>query len=348
MIKIKKFRIILFCLSLLMVSCVKHEVSFKGESDIGADGTLNRSAAMQIMITGERDTADDSSGLGLFYEENYVSPDENLFEITREYHDSVLTISWTGEITPDKMPVGDYIHKSKDGATAINDISVKMKNRWFYKDIEYRETFEDPVDTVKYYPVIRQRLGEASGIILGSGALKGIPDSAGARDLLKGIETEGGIDLFRGIIADPSGIDSLSQIYDGKIAEVSDSLAGFRGVKENPDSLGRLIHNIYDAAWDTLMSDHPGIFGSFPIGDIDIHNFTIRVSAPGCLVGTNCDTTTSKASVWTFNRMDFFARQYAMELTVRHWLWWNVGITVVVVALILFFILGASRRKKTI
>jgi hypothetical protein len=163
---------------------------------------------------------------------------------------------------------------------------------------------------------------------------------------LKEIETEGGIDLFRGIIAEPGNFDSLSGVYDRKITEAADSLAGFRGIKENPDSLGRIIHDVYDAAWDTLLSDHPGLFGSFSVDDIDIHNFMIEVTAPGCLIGANCDSTVNKASIWSFNRMDFFAREYALELTARRWLWWNVAISVVVIALALFLLIRPWRRKK--
>ena len=336
------------CLSLLGVSCVTHDVSFKAESNVAGDGGLQRTASMQIIISGERETADDSTSLALFYDEHYLAPDTAIFDITRQYHDSVLTFSWTGEIAPGQMPVGDYFHKPKGGSAAKNEISVDVKNRWFYKDIDYRETFSDPVDTAKYFPLIQSGLEKASNDILSRRAFKGMRDTADARVLLKSIENEGGLELFRGLIADPSGLDSLSGIYDNTIAAVSDSLAGFAGVKENPDSLGRLVHNIYDAAWDTLLSDYPGLFGSFRIDDIDIHDFVIEVTLPGCGITSNSDTTVNGTLTWNFSRVDFFARVLTLEASSRLWQWWNVGITVVAVAVILFLIFRPFRKRKVV
>ena len=257
-----------------------------------------------------------------------------------------MTVSWAGMITPERMPVSDYIHKSKEGSTAINSVSISIKNRWIYKDIIYTETFSDPVDTVKYFPMIRSQLSRASEFVLKQDALRGVRDRDGAVGLLKGLETEAGLDLFRAILADPARLDTISVIYDDRISIISDSLAGFEGVKQNPDSLDRLLHDVYDAAWDTLFSDHPGLFGSFALDDMDVHNFRVEVAAPGCLINSNSDTTINGISAWSFNRMDFFARDYTIEIISRQWRWFNVVITLLAIAIVLFFILRPVRRAR--
>ena len=281
-----------------------------------------------------------------FYDDNYVVPDESLFEISRGYGESVLAVSWEGNITSENMPVSDYFHKSEEGSTAINSVLITMENRWVYKDIIYTETFSDPVDTAKYFPTIRSQLSKASEFIMSQDALSGIRDYDRAHELLNLIETTAGLDLFRKILVDPAQLDTIAVIYDERISIVSDSLAGFAGVKQNPDSLDRLIHDVYDAAWDTLFSDHPGLFGSFALDDIDVHNFRVEVIAPGCLISSNADTAINGVLAWSFNRMDFFARDYTIEIVSRQWRWYNVAVSVLVIAIILFFILRPIRRNK--
>ena len=345
MIRVKGFAVLLICFAISILSCVKHEVSFTARSDVSDDGSIYRKGSMAIQISGDRDMGEDSLKATEFFESNYIMPDENMFDISRVCRDSVLIISWEGRIDPGGGSVSDYIHKSKDGPNAINRISIVVKNRWIFRDVIYRETFSDPVDTTQYFPLIQSRLSGASEFILRHEALKGIRDNDEARELLSGIEKEAGLDLFRGILADPAGFDTLATIYDSYISIVADSLAGFAGVKQNPDSLDRLIHNVYDAAWDTLLSDHPGLFGSFAIDDIDIHNFRVEVAVPGCLTGSNSDSTLNGVSIWTFNRMDFFAREYTIDIAARQWRWLNVALTLLVIAVILFFGLRPVRRS---
>lgn len=346
MIRIRIFGLFLAVLSIGLLSCVEHEVSFQADSMINNDGSLSRRGSLEIRISGERDVEEDSLKLTQFYNDNYVIPDETLFGISLDYADSVLTVSWEGEIAPGNMPVSDYIHKSKEGSAAINSISVTRKNMWVYRDIVYRERFSDPVDTIKYFPMIQSGLSKASETILSHYALKGIRDSDRVAGLLYSLEAEAGLDLFRKILEYPSQFDTLSGMYDDQISIIADSLAGFEGVKQNPDSLSRLIHDVYDAAWDTLLSDHPGLFGSFGIDDMDMHNFRVEVTVPGCLMNSNADTTVNGMLTWSFNRMDFFARDYDIEILSRQWRWLNVIITVLVIAVILFLILRPVRRGK--
>jgi hypothetical protein len=344
--RVKVIGVFLTCIAVGSISCVKHETLFSAHSDISDDGSIDRKGSMEILVSGDRDVSKDSLNAAQFYSENYVAPDENLFDISRDFRDSLMIISWEGRISAEDIPVSDYIHKSKEGSTAINNISITVRNRWVYKDIIYTETFSDPVDTVKYFPMIRTRLSGASESILKHEALKGIRDYDGAGKLLDRLETTAGLDLFKGILADPAQFDTISEIYDENISIVADSLAGFAGVKQNPDSLDRIIHNVYDAAWDTLLSDYPGLFGSFALDDFDIHNFRVEVVAPGCLISSNSDTTIGGVSAWSFDRMDFFARDYSIEMVARQWRWFNVAVTVLAIAVVLFFILRPVRRKR--
>jgi hypothetical protein len=346
MIRIKSIALLIACMSVASISCVKHEVSFTARSDVESDGAINRKGRLEIRITGDREISADSLQLTQFYEENYVAPEGSLFKISRSLDDSVLAVSWEGTIPLEQLPVSDYIHKSKEGSTAINSITVAKKSRWIYKDITYIETFSDPIDTARYFPMIRAGLSEATQGILDHEVMKGLRDREGADNLLQGIEKEAGLDLFRRILQNPAEFDTVSEIYDERISMVSDSLAGFAGVKQNPDSLSRLIHDAYDAAWDTLLSDHPGIFGSFAFDDIDLHDFTIEVAVPGCLISTNADTTINGVSAWSFNRVEFFARSFTIEVSARYWSWINIAITVVIIAIILFLILGPVRKSR--
>jgi len=344
---INKWNIILICSGMFFASCVKHEANFKARSEIKTDGSFYRSGEMKIGISGERNVEEDSLNIWGFYTDSYVMPDENRFSVSHTFGDSSLTVYWDGTIAPQSEPLGDYIHKSKEGPAAINNISVQIKSRWIYKDITYVETFSDPVDTATYFPLIETRLSGASDYVLNHDALKGIRDKEEAGKLLDNLESEAGLDLLRGILKNPAGFDSLSAVYDSRITTLADSLAGFAGVKQNPDSLGNLIHNVFDAAWDTLLSDHPGLFGSFSIDDIDVHNFRVEVEMPGCLLNSNADSTFNGVALWEFNRLDFFAREYTIEIAARQWRWVNVAITIIVLALILFAVLRPIRKGKT-
>lgn len=346
MMRIKAFGLILTCLAIGLSACVKNEVSFTARSDMDNKGNIGRKGSLEIRISGDRDISEDSLKLTQFYNENYIVPDESLFDYSLSYGDSTLAVSWKGDIARENMPVSDYVHKSREGSAAINSISVIERNRWIFRDISYTETFSDPVDSTRYFPLIRQQLSKASGSILDDKALKGIGNREGAEKLLGNIETVAGIDLFKKILENPAAYDTVSSIYDDQIYMVSDSLAGFAGVKQNPDSLNRLIHDVYDAAWDTLLSDYPGLFGSFAFDDINIHDFRIEVVAPGCIIKSNSDTTISGAQVWSFNRLDFFARHYTIEMVARNWQWFNIAITVIAIAIILFVILGPVRKSR--
>ena len=333
-------------MSLGALSCVKHDVSFSARSEIGKDGSIERTGSIEIRISGERDASQDSLAMEVFYADNYIVPDWNYFDVTSDYHDSVHVISWKGIISPDSLPISDYIHKSKDGPMAVNTISVERKNRWIYSDLLYSETYSDPVDTARYFPEIRSQLSMASDAVLKYKALAGIRDHDDATELLDHMETIAGLDLFRAIIDNPEAYDTVSTVYEDCVSSIADSLAGFAGVKQNPDSLGRLIHDTFDAAWDTLLSDHPGLFGSFPFDDIDEHNFKVEVTAPGCILSTNADTTIEATMTWNFNRMDFFAKEYKIELSARNWHWFNIALSVIVLAIILFIILGPVRKRN--
>jgi len=335
-----------FACLLIGASCVTREVSFEGKSEINPDGSLFRKGQMTLQLSGERDIEKDSLGLSNFFNENYVVPGENRFSRTENYKDSLLTISWQGTIGSNDGPVSDYIHKSADGQMAINRIKVNVKNRWIYKDITYLETFSDPVDTITYFPLIKEKLSRASGNMLDQKAIKGIRDRARAKSLLYGMETTAGMDLFRNMLIDPDGFDSLSALYDESALLIADSLAGFEGVKQSPDSLDKLIRYFFDAAWDSLLTDYPGLFGSFGIDNSDGHNFIVEVSFPGCLINSNADTTIDKTSIWSFNQLDFFAKEFSIELTARKWAWVNVAISVTVIAIIFFGIFIPFKRRQ--
>ncbi len=342
----KIFIIIITCGLLMTVSCVEHEVSFDGKSEISPDGSLLRTGKFTISISGDRDIPKDSLNLSDFLRENYVIPDDGRFGIAHKIEDSVLTLTWQGTIDPNVGPVSDYIHKSGEGQRAVNEISVSVLNRWIYKDIIYLETFSDPVDTLKYFPLIEDGMSAATETILGLNIMKGLGDREEAEEVLRGIETTAGLELFKQVLAEPDMIDSVSNVFDEYIEKAADSLAGFRGVKLAPDSLEQIIHSVFDAAWDSLFTDYPGIFGSFGIEDLDAHNFIIEVKFPGCLISSNANVTSSNASVWSFDRMDFFAREFSMELKARQWAWLNVAIAVIVLALILFGIFWPFRKKR--
>ena len=242
------------------------------------------------------------------------------------------------------LPISDYTHRAGEGSAAGNKISLVKKGRWFFDDYHYLEVFSDPVDTLEFYPLARKALSKASEDILKLESMKGLKDRQRARDLLTLIETEAGVDLFRAILADPRQTDSLSDEHDLYVHMVADSLAGFAGVKLDPDSLVSLLGSAYDAVWDSLFANHPGILGSYRIGEAEEHRFRIEVVCPGCIAGSNADSTFEKAAVWTFDHLDFFAREKSIKLTYRIWSWGNVAITVAVILILLVVILWPIRR----
>ena len=108
----------------------------------------------------------------------------------------------------------------------------------------------------------------------------------------------------------------------------------------------KLLSSVYDAVWDTIFTDHPGIFGSYGLEEPERHNFVIEVDYPGCLLTTNADSTVEAACLWSFDLLDFFAREKKLEITYRIWSWGNVVITAVVVLILLIFLLISIKKKR--
>ena len=332
---------------LILVSCISHDVEFDGKTVISSGGTIRRSGELRISLSGDRDVEKDLSHAMEFYTDNFVPPDSDLFEIQQTFIDSVLTITWTGEIDLADLPISDYTHRVGDGPLASNKISLQKKSRWLYNDYSYTEIYSDPVDTVKFYPLVQDAFSKASDDIMNLKPMEGLRDRQGARDLLGEIETVAGIDLLRAFMAYPRRMDSLSEEHEQYVYMVADSLAAFAGVKLDPDSLSSLLGSVYDAVWDTLLSDHPGLFGSYGIVEPEEHRFKIEIVYPGCLSSSNADSTFEKAGIWIFDNLDFFAGEKRIELTCRIWSWVNVAITVVVILIVLAVILWPIRRKRS-
>ncbi len=332
---------------LILVSCISHDVEFDGKTVISSDGSIRRSGELKITLSGERDVEKDLSNALKFYSDNFVPPDTGFFEIKHTFIDSVLTITWVGEIDVADLPISDYTHRVGDGSSAGNKISLVKKGRWFYNDYNYVEVFSDPVDTVKIFPLLQDALSKASDDVLNLEPIKGLKDRQRARDLLGTMETKAGLNLLKAFMADPHQMDSLSDEHGLYVQMVADSLAGFAGVKVNPDSLNTLLGSVYDAVWDTLFTNYPGIFGSYGIGEAEEHRFRIEVVYPGCIASSNADSTFEGACIWTFDHLDFFAGEKRIELTYRIWSWGNVAITVVVILIVLAVILWPIRRRSS-
>ncbi len=343
----RKLPLVLSGALLILASCISHDVEFDGKTVISADGKIRRSAELKIILSGDRDVEKDLSHAMEFYTDNFVPPDSDLFEIQHTFIDSVLTITWNGEIDLTDLPISDYTHRVGDGPAASNKISLQKKSRWFYNDYSYTEIYSDPVDTVKFYPLVQDAFSKASDDIMNLKPMEGLRDRQGARDLLGEIETVAGIDLLRAFMAYPHRLDSLSEEHEQYVHLVADSLAAFAGVKLDPDSLSSLLGSLYDAVWDTLLSDYPGLFGSYGIVEPKEHRFKIEIVYPGCLSSSNADSTFEKAGIWIFDYLDFFAGEKRIELTCRTWSWVNVGITVVVILIVLAVILWPIRRKRS-
>jgi hypothetical protein len=344
----KSKRAFMLCLAgtLALSGCVREDVEFSGKSAIDSDGNISRSGKLTIVLSGERDVDKDLSQALRYYHENFVPPDEKMFSVKQTFSDSVLTLLWTGDVTQDDFPLSDYKHRSNTGPQAGNVMMLEMKNRWFYKIWNYSEIFYDPVDTAGVLPLLESELTKATDRILGLDSMMGLRDRQGAEALLGSIETETGVNLLRSFLENPEALDSLSDLYESTIETVADSLAGFAGVKLDPDSLTSLLSSAYDAVWDTIFSDRPGIFGSYGLEEPEKHNFRIEVDYPGCLITSNADSMVAAACIWSFDRLDFFAREKKLEIAYRIWSWGNVVITGVVVLILMVFALISLRKKR--
>ncbi len=332
---------------LILASCISHDVEFEGKTVISSDGAIRRSGELKISLSGDRDVEKDLSHAMEFYADNFVPPDTDFFEVQHTFADSVLTITWTGEIDLADLPISDYTHRVGDGRSAGNKISLEKKSRWFYNNYSYAEIYSDPIDTVTYYSLIEEKLAGATDNILSSRSMSRLKDRDEARDLLQTLESKVGVNMLRAFFSDPHKLDSLSGVYDSHFGIVADSLAAFAGVKLNPDSLNSLLKSVYDSIWDTLLADHPGIFGSYGLDEGAKHRFRIEVVVPGCVINTNAESRMDNGGVWIFDHLDFFAGEKRIELAYRVWSWLNVAITVIVILIVLAGILWPIRRKRS-
>ena len=62
---------------------------------------------------------------------------------------------------------------------------------------------------------------------------------------------------------------------------------------------------------------------------------------------SNADSTFNGVYLWEFNRLNFFAREYTIEISAREWLWVNVSISIIVLVIILFAVLIPIRKGRT-
>lgn len=340
----KRIALALSLLIIVATSCIKREVTFNGKTVVNTDGSFTRSAGLVIAPAEDEGGTQDSSEAFKYYAEHYEPLDNNRYEIRKRFADGILTVSWSGLFTADEMPLTDYNHRTGEGPSATNKISVEVKNRWFFRDYSYRETFTDPVDPSKFYPIIEAKLEEASINVLKSPLLKGLRDREGASAVISDLKDKTGVKLLKSFFENPELMDSLLEQYESYFETAGDSLAGLAGVKLSPETATELLENNIGAVWDTLLNAHPEIFGSYGFGENE-HKFRVEVFLPGCVKSTNADSTIENAVVWNFDNFDFFAKEKVLEVLARDWRWGNVFVTVVVVIIILLLILWPLRRR---
>jgi len=341
----KKFALITFSAAILFVSCITREVSYRGKSVVHTNGSITRSGELMIAPAGEATGSQDSSEAFKFYGDNFEPLNDSQYAIHREFSDGVLKISWSATFAKDELPLSDYAHRTDGGPIARNNFAVDVKSRWFFKDYLYRETFSDPVEAAKYYPLIEEKLSQASQNILDSKPLTGLGDREGADAILSDLRSKTGVAMMEAFITDADKMDSLSELYDSQFEIAGDSLAGLAGVKLSADSAASLLKTAFDAAWDTLFTDHPEIFGSYGLAENE-HLFHIEVMLPGCIKSGNADSVDHDAAVWNFKNADFFAREKTLEAISRDWLWGNVILTLAIVLLLLAFVLWPIRKRS--
>ncbi len=329
------------------VSCVKHEALFEGKTVVYDDGSFSRSASLNIVRSDGTAGVPDSTEAIKFLEEHFPPIDRSLFEVHTLFSEGVLTVTWSGMFSSDDLPLNDYNHRMGEGTAATNRIEIDVNNRWFYKDFRYLEVFSDPVDAGKYFDIIEKGLSDASDRILASTSLSGLRDREEADKILSGLREKTGVNLLKMLLENPRILDSLSERYDSYFEIAGDSLAGLAGVKLSPESASELIEEQFGAVWDTIMTDHPGIFGSYGLAEGG-HKFRIEVFLPGCVRSGNADSTFESMAVWYFDNLDFFAREKSLELTARDWVWGNVVIAAVAIILVLLFALWPLRRGKMV
>lgn len=329
------------------ISCVNRKISYDGKTVVNGDGSIVKSGKLTIAPLDTSSGTQDSTEAAQFYSDHLVPAGFELFETHREFSDGVLYVDWMAAFDKSEMPITDYSYHSDKGPTAKNSVTVEVKNRWFFKDYQYKETFVDPVEAEKYYPMIDSALAKASGNILDSKSLKGLRDRQGAEAILADLQKKTGSDLIALFMENPQMLDSLTEKYDAYFVAAGDSLSGLAGVKLSPDSAASLLKNSFDAVWDTVLTDHPGIFGAYGLAENE-HYFRVEVEMPGCIKSANADTVDDKRAVWNFRNADFFGQEKTMMASARDWLWGNVVISIVVILVILFLILRPLRRRGTV
>lgn len=328
------------------VSCVRQEATFQGKTVVYADGSFSRSGSLAIAPADSAAGTEDSTEADKFLSEHFPVFDSNLFEVHTGFSDGKLTVSWSGLFAYDDLPLADYTHRAGEGSTASNRIALEVKDRWFFKDYRYSEVFSDPVSAEKYFDLVDERLNQASAEILGSPSFKGLREGREAAAIMSDLKKNTGVDLLKAMLENPRKLDSLSDLYESYFIIAGDSLAGLAGVKLSPDSASHLLEIEFGAVWDTLMTEHPDMFGSYGLAE-EGHKFRIEVFLPGCVKSGNADSTYRNAGVWYFDNVDFFAGEKSLELAARDWAWGNVTVVVLVLLLILLLILRPIRRKKT-
>ena len=335
---------VLFLFLVLASSCIKREVTFEGKTVVNANGSVSRSGALNIAAAKDETGTQDSTEAMKFFIEHFPVIDKNLFEVHSGFSDGILSISWFGILSPDDLPFTDYIHRVGESPAATNRISVDVKNRWFYKDYHYLETYSDPVDASKYYSLIEEKLAKASDDVLKSPSLKGLREPEMAAAIISDLGHETGVKLLKVIMDNPRILDSLSDQYDSYFEIAGDSLAGLAGVKLSSEEAGELLKDNLGAVWDTILTDHPEIFGSYGLAD-DEHRFKIEVFLPGCIKSGNADSTFENVAVWQFDNVDFFAGEKKLEVLSRDWAWVNVALGMVVVVVVFLLVLWPIRKK---
>jgi hypothetical protein len=329
----------------LFLACLATEADFHGKTEIKTDGSLIRSGRLEITASGESDSMSYPSALAKYFSDNFMGPNDSIYDVRRSFADSSMIIGWTGSFKPRKEPAPDYIHIGKDKTKLTNHISLEKRDRWFFSDYFYEETFSDPIDTAEYWPAIENQMMRATTAIMNAGALASIDDIVSAHRLLKKAQAYCGIEMMRLVVQHPDSIERLTSSYEKILEDIADSIAALPGNGVRSDNLSSLLISTYNAAWDTVMNDNPGIFGNYGIIDSDQHRFQIEVVSPGFITCTNADSVFLKSCIWKFDRQAFFAKVMTLEVVSRRWAWGKTFLTLAVVVTILVVSLRPKKSR---
>ncbi len=296
------------------------DIAFEAQTVVSADGIASRRARL---VT--RGTQED-------IQQHYLLPAGGRWTSEMRAHGQgaypVVVYETRQELRPNST-VTDHVRKAeRSEQTARNELRIVVRNWWFVKLYEYRETYRDIVTPQTMERAVRSTYTKiVDRFAENVAAARPVPISADrvnaairqAYDPLLEKYLRAVLDhAVAGLNQDEALQEEISSALEPP--NVAERIAATLPPPDGYDagSWRRSLASAYEPAADQFAEEFFGeIFGAYGFTIFDSYQFAIELTLPGNVLESNATTPRNQPLGWTFKSEDFLYRDYVLHARSR-------------------------------